>query len=284
MLGHCLVQVCQKYFDTWVSMRSDFARKELLEIYDPQKTYTNLDIVNFQLVQKAVNEVRPDVIINAVGIVKQSIEAKNPVTSITVNSLFPHRLSELCAEYGVKLIHISTDCVFTGRKGMYTENDVPDAEDLYGRSKLLGEVQNGHALTLRTSFIGNELYTKYGLLEWFIDNKGKQVNGYENAIFSGLTSQALSHVLIDIVKHHRNLQGLYHLSCDPISKSNLLHLINEIYGLGVDIKSDYEVSYDHSLDSSRYRELTGWVPQPWESMIESMRENSLNYPDRRIVN
>src|SRR5207253_2340396 len=153
----------------------------------------------------------------------------DPVVCLSINSLFPHRLARLCHAAKARLIHVSTDCVFSGRKGNYTEADQPDAEDLYGRSKLLGEVQGPGCLTLRTSIIGRELDTRQGLVEWFLSNQGRKVKGYRRAIFSGLTTDALSELIGRIILNHPDLEGLWHVASAPINKFELISLVRDVF-------------------------------------------------------
>jgi dTDP-4-dehydrorhamnose reductase len=270
MLGHKLAQRCRDHFDLWTTIRSASIGLQVKDLLLPESTIPGIDALDFDSIIKACAHAKPDVVINCIGLIKQFPAAKDSIPSISVNALFPHRLAALCMACGIRLIHISTDCVFSGRKGMYSENDVPDAEDLYGRSKLLGEVTGERCLTVRTSIIGHELNTSAGLLEWFLNNKGAAVRGYTNAIFSGFTTIALADILIDIIKRHQNLSGLYHVSSEPINKYDLLALIRDAYGVRVDLQPWPEVCIDRSLDSSRFRSETGFFPDSWPRMIADM--------------
>jgi dTDP-4-dehydrorhamnose reductase len=276
MLGHKLAQRCRDHFDLWTTIRSASIGLQSKGLLLSESTIPGIDAHDFDSIIRACACVKPDVVINCIGIIKQLPAAKDSIPSISINALFPHRLAALCTACGIRLIHISTDCVFSGRKGMYTENDMPDAEDLYGRSKLLGEVTGEKCLTIRTSIIGHELNTSAGLLEWFLKNKGAAVRGYTNAIFSGFTTPALADIIIDIIKRHQNLSGLYHVSSELINKYDLLALIRDAYGVTVDIQPWPEVCIDRSLDSSRFRSETGFFPDTWLRMITDMAT------DRRI--
>jgi dTDP-4-dehydrorhamnose reductase len=225
--------------------------------------------------------VRPVVVVNCIGIVKQAEAAKNPLVSIEVNSLFPHRLARLCCTKGIRLIHISTDCVFSGRKGNYTENDFSDAEDLYGRTKFLGEVSDEGCLTLRTSMIGRELETSHGLIEWFLSQGGKTVNGYKRSIFSGFTTNALADIIAKIITENRNLHGIWHVASEPISKFDLLTLVKQVYGLHIEIRPDDTVVVDRSLNADRFRQATNFVPPSWHDMIEQMYRDPTPYSKLR---
>ncbi len=228
MLGHQLWEVLSPRFDAFVSLRraTSFFTKEL----DQKRIIAGVSAEDFDSVIQAFARVQPDVVVNCIGVVKQQGAAKDPVACLSINSLFPHRLARLCQAARSRLIHVSTDCVFSGKKGNYTESDFPDADDLYGRSKLLGEVQGPGCLTLRTSIIGRELHTKQGLIEWFLSNEGKTVTGYRNAIFSGLTTQALSDLIARLILEFPDLEGLWHVAAVPINKFDLLSLVRDTFG------------------------------------------------------
>jgi len=214
---------------------------------------------------------RPKIVINCIGLVKQLATAEDPLEAIPINSLFPHRLARLCELSQARLIHISTDCVFSGRRGCYSEKDTPDAEEIYGRTKLLGELEYPHAITLRTSIIGHELVTVHGLVEWFLSQSG-DVKGYTNTFFSGLPTYELARIIRDFVIPNLGLHGLYHVAAKPISKHDLLQLINQEYGKGLNIVADDSFKIDRSLDASRFRRVTGYVAPEWPELIRKMRE------------
>lgn len=216
---------------------------------------------------------QPQVAINCAGLVKQLPEADDPVRALPINSLFPHRLAGLCRMAGSRLIHLSTDCVFSGRKGRYVEGDPSDAEDLYGKSKYLGEVHDqAHVLTLRTSTVGHELRSGHGLVEWFLAQEG-EVKGYSNAIFSGLATAELARVVHDLVLPEPALSGLYHLSARPIAKLDFLRMVADRYGKKIGIRPDSSIGIDRSLDSTRFREATGYVAPEWNELVDIMHES-----------
>lgn len=229
---------------------------------------SGVDADRFDSVIDAFARARPDVVVNCVGVIKQKPEAKDPLISISINSLFPNRLAALCRASGARLIHISTDCVFSGRKGMYTESDVSDAVDLYGKSKALGEVDAPGALTVRTSIIGREPGTAYGLLEWFLSNRGGRIKGFTKAVYSGFTTTALGRILADVIESHPALEGLWNVASDPISKYDLLLMANEAFQTGITIDKDETFSCDRSLDGSRFIKQTGIKPPSWQEMID----------------
>lgn len=277
MLGHKLWQCFRTQYDAWVTVRSSFRSYERYGLFDRDRLLTGVDAFDFDAVVRVFASVRPDAVINCIGVIKQLATAKDPLISLTVNSLFPHRLANLCRMAGTRLLHISTDCVFSGRKGRYTEADVSDAEDLYGRSKFLGEVDGPGCLTLRTSIIGRELNTGHGLVGWFLKQRGSSVHGYQKAIYTGFTTLALAQVIGDVLDRHPDLQGLWQVSSNPINKFDLLSLVNDVYGLGIRVQPDNEFVCDRSLDSSRFRTATGIEPPSWREMIEGMHRDQTPY-------
>lgn len=250
------------------------ARYEEARAYFPDiaadRIVAGIDVVNWDELAQATARIRPDVVINAIGVIKQIDAALDPLTAMPINADLPHRLATLSADLGALLIHISTDCVFSGRAGGYREVDQPDAEDLYGRSKFLGEVDHPHALTLRTSIIGPELATRHGLLEWFLSQR-ESVLGYAGAVFSGVTSVELTRVIADYVIPNSNLRGLFHVAAAPIAKFDLLQLIRAQYGNLIDIERVAVPIIDRSLNGDRFREATGYVAPDWADMIRQMQ-------------
>ena len=245
------------------------ASAELLPASLRKHALTDVDVDSQDNLTRLFAQVRPSVVINCIGLVKQLAEAGEPLFAIPTNSLLPHRLARLCELAGARLVHISTDCVFSGRKGSYREEDAADAEDLYGRSKLLGEVDYPHAVTLRTSIIGHELRGAHGLIGWFLSQEGS-ARGYRKAIFSGLPTIELARVIHDFVLPARDLRGLYHVSADPIDKDTLLRLVAQVYSKSIEIAPDEKVVIDRSLDSSRFRAATGYVAPAWPALISQM--------------
>ena len=229
------------------------------------------DANNLERIRGIVAAFRPHVVINCVGIVKQLAEAKQHVPSIYVNALFPHLVNQVCEEVGARLIHFSTDCVFSGKKGNYVETDIADADDLYGRSKLLGDVTGRGALTLRTSIIGHEIGTRHGLVEWFLSQK-VSVQGYTKALFSGLPTVEIARVLDVYILGSPEIEGLYNISASPISKYHLLRLVGQEYGVTTEIRATDAVVTDRTLDSTRFRAATGYRPPHWTDLVRAMRD------------
>ena len=237
-----------------------------------ERVILGVDVENADSLTRLFSVARPDVVVNCVGLVKQLASASDPLAAVPINTLLPHRLARLCGITGARLIHISTDCVFSGSKGCYVEGDPPDATDLYGLSKYLGEVDYPHAVTLRTSLIGHELGSAHGLVEWFLAQSG-EVRGFTHAIFSGLPTDELARVIRDHVIPRAELTGVYHVSSGPVSKYDLLGLIADAYGHQVRIVADDSVVVDRSLDSSRFRRATGYTPGSWPALVDGMRQS-----------
>ncbi len=277
MLGHKVIQAFSRDCEVWATIRGKYADISPYGLLDDGHTISAVDVSDGSSIRRAVETARPNVVVNAVGIVKQQPLAKNVIATLTVNSIFPHRLSQLSDEFGFRLVTISTDCVFDGAKGSYTESDIPNATDLYGRSKELGEVLDGKALTLRTSIIGRELSVTQGLVEWFLSNTGRSVKGFRKAIFSGFPTIELADIIRRLVFDFPDLVGLYHVSSDPINKYDLLELIKKHYGADIAIEPSDDMQIDRSLDSSRFRSATGFKPKTWDEMIEQMAADPTPY-------
>ncbi len=236
----------------------------------PGRWLFGIDAYDDLNISSCLQSLKPDVVINCIGLTKHRIEGNAPISAIAINSLFPHKLSKFCGEVGCRLIHISTDCVFSGLKGRYKESDNPDAVDLYGRSKILGEVDAKNAITLRTSTIGHEHITKHGLLEWFL-SQSNSCNGFSRAIFSGLPSVIFAKILRDLVIPRSHLTGLYHVAGQPISKYDLLSLVALEYKKSILINNSNDFSIDRSLDGCKFIKATGFSPPDWKEMIATMK-------------
>jgi dTDP-4-dehydrorhamnose reductase len=217
-----------------------------------------------------LEKLRPDVVVNAVGVVKQAPEVADRIATVRINSLLPHQLAQECQEVGARLVHVSTDCVFSGKRGLYSEDDTPDPVDFYGRSKLLGEVGDPH-LTLRTSIIGPELTRHSSLLAWFLGQDGQVVRGFARAIYSGVTTVEFAGFLREVVLTAPELSGLYQLSSDPISKYDLLQLVADVYGWTGEIVRDEDFACDRSMTGDRLTAATGYRPPTWPEMVASLR-------------
>lgn len=284
MLGHKLVQVLGRQFVIAATFRHTTGAWRRYPIYqEGTRLIGGVDVANFDSVVRAVAETRPDVVINAAGIIRQVAAAGDPIPSITVNALFPHRLADLCAAAGVRLLHISTDCVFSGARGAYRETDAPDPVDLYGRTKLLGEVDRPGALTLRTSIIGRDFVRRAGLLEWFLGNRGGAVNGFADHIFSGFTTNALAGILATVIREHQHLSGLYHVAAPPINKANLLEQVRDALKLDITVHHINAGHCDRGLDPSRFRAATGMALPGWDAMLAELAADPTPYDDWRTA-
>ena len=277
MLGHKLIQRLSKSAEVWGTIRNNSEQLAHFDLLPSTRVISQVDSMNEASVRSALATARPDIVINAVGIVKQLPTSKDVILTLQVNSIFPHLLSQLGEEYGYRLITISTDCVFDGVKGNYSENDKPNADDLYGKSKHLGEVIADRALTLRTSIIGREIGTAHSLVEWFLSNEGGAVRGYTNAIYSGFPTIVLADIIKDLIFKFPELHGLYHVSSEPIDKYSLLSLLKENFGLNIKVEPFEDFRIDRSLDSSKFRSITGFAPQPWEQMLRTMAADPTPY-------
>lgn len=277
MLGHKLVQVLSDELDVVSTIRGGLTDVKKFGIFHSVNTIEHINVGEYASYRKAIEAAKPDVVINAAGIIKQLPSSKNVVDTLTINSIFPHKLAELSEEFHFRLICISTDCVFSGNKGNYTEDDQPDALDLYGQSKHFGEVIAENCLTIRTSIIGPELSTSHSLLEWFLSNRGGAVKGYTNAIFSGFPTVVFADILKNLIVNRPELHGLYHVSSDPVNKFDLLNMINRSFGADVKIEPDLEYAIDRSLDSRKFSQATGFIAKGWEDMIELMAADAEAY-------
>ncbi|WP_213609025.1 SDR family oxidoreductase [Pseudoalteromonas sp.] len=237
-----------------------------------QQLITGVDVYDISSLQHAIETVAPDVVINCVGLIKQHGISKQHIDAVKINALLPHELANICDQVNAKLIHFSTDCVFTGNEGLYNENSLPDARDLYGKSKCLGEVSYGKHLTLRTSIIGHELTSAVSLVDWFL-SQGESTKGFSKAVFSGLPTCYIATLLAEYVLPNQGVTGLLHLSVDPIDKYTLLKLIAEQYQKQITIAESQELVIDRSLNSDKFRQLTQFSPPAWNKLVEYMHSD-----------
>jgi dTDP-4-dehydrorhamnose reductase len=233
------------------------------------RVVTGVDVENHDSLVSAFLKVKPALVINCVGLVKQLSDGNDPLVAVPMNTLLPHKLARLSELVNARLIQVSTDCVFSGKQGAYVESDTPDASDVYGRSKLMGEVDYPHCVTLRTSIIGHELSGNRSLVGWFLSQKGA-VKGFPNAIFSGFPTVELADIIIDQVVPRAELRGLYHVAANPISKFDLLTLVAQVYRHEIEIRRDDSVRIDRSLNADRFNSLTGYRAPEWRSLVQRM--------------
>jgi dTDP-4-dehydrorhamnose reductase len=272
MLGHVLLRYIFENtdYDVYATTREIKAiPKYFSSVLATRFGQGNVDVNNFDSVISAMATIKPDIVINCIGIIKQLPISNDPLTAITINAQLPHRIAQLSRDLGARMIHISTDCVFDGKKGIYTEDDIPSADDLYGRTKLLGEVSYPHCVTLRTSIIGHELKSQHGLVEWFLGQTGK-VRGYQNAIYSGFPTIEFARIIHKYVLPNPDLSGIYHVSSAPISKFDLLGIIAEKYRKRIDIEPYEHFVQNRSLKSDLFRSLTSYVPPDWPELVDGM--------------
>lgn len=258
-------------YEIFGSLRSNAALKFLPSKLHPS-LFSGFDIEDEACLKILFEKTMPAVVINCVGLVKHLVRDQEPLHAININAVLPHRLANLSAQYGSRFIHMSTDCIFSGNKGMYTELDNSDALDLYGRTKYLGEVDYSHAITLRTSIIGHELTSSSSLIGWFLA-QDREVKGYRNAIFSGLPTVEVARVIRDYVIPRPYLRGVYHISAAPINKYDLLSLVAKIYGKKIGIIPDEQLKIDRSLNSSKFYAATGYDAPDWIDLINLMHSN-----------
>ncbi|MCB1952442.1 MAG: SDR family oxidoreductase [Zoogloeaceae bacterium] len=275
MLGSAMYRTLSESADleVWGSVRSSGAKRYFAESLR-DRILAGVDMENMDSLSSLFERVRPQVVVNCVGLVKQLVESNDPLVALPINAMLPHRLSRYCALVGARLVHFSTDCVFSGKHGGYRESDVSDAQDLYGKSKFIGEVSDdAHALTLRTSIIGHELASHHGLVEWFLHQEGS-VRGYRRVVFSGLPTVELSRVVRDVVIPQAGLSGVHHVASAPITKHDLLELVAKAYGKATRIEPDDSVVIDRSLVADQFRDLTGYVAPDWPELVRRMKNFS----------
>lgn len=274
MLGNAVFRFLAKSpcHEVFASVRS-FEALRLLPNNLHKNVIVRVDVENLDCLTRLFDTIHPDMVINCIGLVKQVAAASDPLSAILINALYPHRLARLCDVAGSRLVHMSTDCVFSGAKGMYVESDYADANELYGRSKYLGEVDYPHTITLRTSIIGHELNGARSLVNWFLAQKDL-VKGYKRVVFSGLPTVEIARVIRDYIIPHPELHGVYHVSAEPINKFDLLTMVAQTYEKNVEVIADDQFSLDRSLDSTRFRQATNFSPKPWRDLLQTMRDFS----------
>jgi dTDP-4-dehydrorhamnose reductase len=274
MLGHQLWRGLHAQHDTWVTLRRPVADFAVHNLFDEAKAIQFDDITDDTALERALGQAKPEAVINCVGLIKQRDEASDEALTLRVNAEFPHRLAKRCGEAGARLIHFSTDCIFAGTKGNYTESDPSDAADLYGQSKHQGEVADAHSVTLRTSVIGHELGTNLALLDWFLSQRGQAISGFTKAIYSGFTTLEMARIVDRILTQHPALSGVWHVASEPISKFALLQLCREKLGWEGVIEPNDEFVCDRSLNADRFNQATGYTPPSWEAMISELAQQS----------
>lgn len=283
MIGHALWIGLGLKHDVSVIMRKDRSVLPSIPNIDKTTIFDKVDVRDFEAVENVISTTKPDVVFNCVGIVKQLKISSNHLACIELNSRFPHQLAQACIKSNARMIQFSSDCVFDGKKGQYVESDLPDATDLYGRTKALGEIDySENVLTLRTSFIGREIFPHGGLINWFESQEGGKVFGFSNAIYSGLPTNTFVKILNDVILPNKSLNGIYHLSSSPIDKYSLLHLVKQTLQLDVSVTEDSSFVIDRSLNSQKFAAATKYTPPQWLKLIEDLKENTSFYKTNAI--
>jgi dTDP-4-dehydrorhamnose reductase len=272
MLGHQLLRQLSARHDVRATLHQPLAAYAAHRWFTPENVIDRVDAGDAGRLNEVIGIVAPDAVINCIGIVKQRPDAKSPIPSLEINALLPHRLLESCSRVGARLIHFSTDCVFSGRTGGYRETDTPDPPDLYGRTKLLGEVEGAPGLTLRTSIIGLELARRTGLIEWFLAQQGA-IKGYRGAIYTGLTTLEMARLVGRLLEQHPALHGVWHVASAPITKYDLLVELSAKLGrTDVSIAPDDEFSCDRSMNADRFQAATGYTAPSWDQMLTELAD------------
>lgn len=270
MLGSQLLRSYSGRYDVKVTLRRKRNSYRGGELFRPDNSFEDVDVRDISRVEAIAGNFRPDVVVNAAGMIKQRDEAKNAAACIEINALVPHQLRDMCERIGARLIHISTDCVFSGRDGGYRESSVPDATDVYGRSKLLGEVYEAPGVTLRTSIIGPELDQKRSLVEWFLSQRG-QIKGFTRAIYTGFTTLEMARIIERVMIQHPSLTGLWHVASQPISKYELLTILGQCLNrTDVEIIPDDTFHCDRSLIGDAFNRETAYLPPSWPTMLDEL--------------
>ena len=280
MLGHKMYQTLQsRYTDTACTvarpLREAFYQR--IDLFRRGRVIDKVDAMDFPRLKGILDAERPDYIVNCIGVIKQREASKAAIPSITLNSLLPHKLAEWAGEWGGRVIHFSTDCVFSGKDGKYTETSPSDAEDLYGKSKHLGEVAAENALTLRTSIIGRELANFRSLLEWFLSQNGKSVRGFKRVIYSGVTTNYIADLVYRIISEHQTLSGLYQVAGPAISKYDLLSLIRDAFRLDIEIVPDEKEVSDRSMIGDAFLRATGYRSPVWPGLVAQLANDPTPY-------
>ncbi len=280
MLGHKVFHaLLEEYPETacTVSGKLDRDRYGAIGLFNKGEVIENVDAMNTELVEDVLDQTRPDFIVNCIGVIKQRREAQAPIPSIKINSLLPHLLASWAGRWGGRVVHFSTDCVFSGRDGGYTEESYSDAEDLYGRSKFLGEVATENALTIRTSIIGRELENFASLLEWFLRNPAPTVRGYTRSIYAGVTTNELAHLVKRIVSATPELNGLYQVATDPIAKYDLLMKVRDAFARATEIVPDDREVMDRSMSAAKFEAKTGYKAPSWDDLVRDLAQDPIAY-------
>jgi dTDP-4-dehydrorhamnose reductase len=272
MLGHALIRVLSEKnnWQTFGTVRNEESKRFFQPNY-AENFIISCEVTNYKDLVKVFNQINPNVVINCISLSKELLKSADPLNMIPIYSLLPHQLSMLCKKFDTRLVQMSSDGVFSGKKGGYKESDPSDAQDIYGSTKYVGEVHESHAINIRTSIIGHELHTKNGLVEWFLSQE-RECECFSRAIFSGFPTVVLAQIIRDIIIPNKDLNGLYHVSSNPISKCQLLQLIAKVYGKKIKLITNDKVEINRSLNSEHFRKTTGYTPPDWHSLVKLMHK------------
>jgi dTDP-4-dehydrorhamnose reductase len=272
MLGHCLYRHFSPHHDVKVTLRLAYENYQHLGAFNKATSYCNIDIQQLQQVEQVIEDFKPEVVINCIGLIKQRPDKENALLNMEINALFPHQLSLICKKNDARLVHLSTDCVFDGKLGNYSEVDLCNAEDVYGKTKFLGELHNPHTITLRSSIIGFELKNKQSLLEWTLAQKGKTIQGFKNALYSGFTTTEMARIIERVILHYPTRYGLYQVASPVINKYDLLQLMNHHFDLKMTILPNEEFKCFRNLNGERFSRECDYTSPSWEAMIAELAE------------
>ena len=279
LIGHNILKEFNDNMDVFGTLHKAKKKYGNLNLFSGKNIIENVDVKDFENLKSILFSVNPEIIFNCVGITKRKIDKTNPLEVIQVNSFFPHQLAEWAKDNNKRVIHFSTDCVFSGSEGSYLEDATPDALDYYGKTKGLGEVNSKSSLTIRSSMIGPELFNKTELFEWIINNKEKEINGFSRVMYSGVTTIYMARLLSDLIVNHKNLDGIYNVASKPISKFELLHLINDNFDLGLIINDNKTVISNKTLNASKIEKVIGLQPPSWDELIIELKKDYMNFID-----
>lgn len=274
LIGHNLYQELSSDFEVFGTLHRSKNQYRNIAMFSGNNVVENVDVSKFEMLKGLLNAINPEVIINCVGITKRKIDNNSPSEPIYVNALFPHLLSSWANENNKRIIHFSTDCVFDGKIGNYNEDSITTAEDLYGRTKALGEINYKHTLTIRSSFIGLELFDRTELLDWFLAQEGKQIKGFKNTFYSGVSTKFMAKLVKDIIQKFPDLSGIYHLAPEkPVSKFELLSIAKEVFKVNVDIVPDVLHVHTPTLDATKLRNKINFIVPSWNEMLNELALN-----------
>jgi dTDP-4-dehydrorhamnose reductase len=274
LIGHKLLQKLSNDFDVYATLHRSKESYGLMPLFSGQNIIDEVDVSDFENVSAILHSVNPNVILNCIGITPRKDEINNLYKVIKINSLFPHQLANWAKVNNKRVIHFSTDCVFNGSTGNYTENSLTTAEDVYGRTKALGEINYSHTLTIRSSFIGQELFGKTELLDWFLNQEGKRINGFTNTLYSGVSTNFMTYVVKTIILNAPELSGLYQLAPDkPISKYELLCIAKRAFDVNIEIIPENEYVHTPTLNGSKLKDNIKINVPSWKEMMKDLAFN-----------